>query len=103
MPLTPSPGFAGGGLLTSAFPLAHPVIIFNGQSFLLAGTPRFRKGCTREQSSLMCSPIRYQGWAQRQAPQPVRLPVGLSSHKDQGFLSTLGLHVGAGKQMSGVL
>lgn len=42
--------------LTSAFPLAPPVIILNGESFLLPGTLRLRKGHVHEQSSLTCAP-----------------------------------------------
>lgn len=44
MPFDPSPGFSGGGLPTSAFHLAHPVISSNGESFLLPGTPMPGKG-----------------------------------------------------------
>lgn len=60
MPFTPSPGFTDGRLPTSAFPLAHPVILSNREAFLLPGTPRLRKGGTNEQSSLPCPSIRCQ-------------------------------------------
>lgn len=44
MPFDPSPGFSGGGLPTPASHLAHPVISFYGESFLLPGTPMSGKG-----------------------------------------------------------
>lgn len=87
----------------SVFPLALPFIIFNGESFLLPGTPRLRKGYTHEQSSLTCSPIRCPEAGPRGRCPSLWLPVGPHSRDNQGFLSALGLHVGGSKQMSDAL